>query len=309
MNGYEAVCDHLEKRPDKDATRALLIIATPGGDPDAGFRIARALQHSYQDGFEALVPRYCKSAGTLVLLGATKILMANRSELGPLDIQIKKGDELFGRNSGLDINEAVGFLREETLTSFNTCMHKLVQQGLSTKIAAEIAVKLVNGIFHPISAQIEPLKLAEMQRATSIAYTYGRRLVKVGRNVTLQGLITLVGGYPSHGFVIDRKEARTIFENVASPADWHVQLCESFQKKYAALVNDSVAHITLETKTIEISDQPEGAKNDAGNTSPGATAKSQGTPDSAVIGNGRANSPSPKRQPASTKSAGKGIPL
>ena len=303
MPNYEAVCDQLEKRTDKSATRALLMIATPGGDPDAGFRIARALQHTYPDGFEALVPRYCKSAGTLVLLGASKILMADRSELGPLDIQIKKGDELFGRNSGLDINQAVEFLKDEAITSFNAYMLKLVRQGLSTKVAAEIAVKLVNGIFHPIAAQIEPVRVAEMQRATTITYTYGGRLAREGKNVTSKGLEILVGGYPSHGFVIDRKEARTIFKSVESPTKTYATLCETFQKDHGGRVNDLTAHVSL--NTVEIPDKPQGVKNEAGNPSSRATTKGPGKLHEAVNRDGGANRTSQKRKPATKKSVGK----
>lgn len=38
--GYQSVCDALAN---KTSAKALLVLATPGGDPHAGFRIARAL--------------------------------------------------------------------------------------------------------------------------------------------------------------------------------------------------------------------------------------------------------------------------
>ena len=98
MGGYELMCDGLSKG--KENERALLALATPGGDPHAGFRIGRALQHVC-DRFDVLVPRYCKSAGTLVALGAHSLYLDDMSELGPLDIQVKKSDEVVGRNSGL----------------------------------------------------------------------------------------------------------------------------------------------------------------------------------------------------------------
>lgn len=237
--GYIKLCKQIEKaQAAQSADYAMLMISTPGGDPNAGFRIARALQHSYKAGFEALVPRYCKSAGTMILLGATKLHMANQSELGPLDIQIKKGDELYGRSSGLDMTQAVGFLRGEALTSFTDYMDKLVRKGLSTKIAADISVRLVQGIFNPIAAQIEPLRLAEMQRATAITLSYGERLLDAGGNVLPGGLEQLVAGYPSHSFVIDRKEARTVFSKVVSPTGQLQALCYDFQKSHGAKVTD-----------------------------------------------------------------------
>lgn len=243
--GYESICETINLLRDTEglADRAILMLATPGGDPDAGFRIARALQHSYEAGFESLIPRECKSAGTMIVVGSTAIHMADQSELGPLDIQIKKGDELFGRNSGLDINQAVDFLKEEALTTFNNYMNKLVRQGLSTKVAADMAAKLVNGLFTPIAAQIEPLRLAEMQRAMNITYAYGRRLSAAGKNVRPRGLEQLVGAYPSHGFVIDRKEARNLFKQVLSPTAELIKLCDDFVHELAKHTNDAMPKV------------------------------------------------------------------
>ena len=43
MTGYEMLCEQIGSVKGNGSERALLIIATPGGDPDAGFRIARSL--------------------------------------------------------------------------------------------------------------------------------------------------------------------------------------------------------------------------------------------------------------------------
>jgi hypothetical protein len=213
-SGYRSVCEALDKKGSSDV---LLVLATPGGDPHAGFRIARALQHAYGE-FEALVPRYCKSAGTLILVGAKTLYLDDMSELGPLDIQVKKGDELIGRNSGLDIFQAVNYLQNQSMEAFRTYLLELTRDaGLSTRVASDIASRLTTGLFEPIAAQIDPIKLAEMQRATEIAFEYGNRLNEKSGNMRSIGLQKLVTGYPSHGFVIDRKEAKTIFIDVKRP--------------------------------------------------------------------------------------------
>lgn len=212
--GYEAICDALQQN---GSGNAMLVIATPGGDPHAGFRIARALQHTY-DSFEALVPRYCKSAGTLVLIGASRIYLDDMSELGPLDVQVKKSDELVGRNSGLDIFQAVNYLQGQAINAFIAYLTELTKQGLSTKVASDISTKLTIGMLDPISAQLDPMKLAEMQRATEIAFAYGNRLNEKSRNLRAGGIEKLVLEYPSHGFVIDRKEAKFIFTDVRRPS-------------------------------------------------------------------------------------------
>ena len=38
---------------------------------------------------------HCKSAGTLLALGADEIIMSNLSELGPLDIQLPDRDYIW----------------------------------------------------------------------------------------------------------------------------------------------------------------------------------------------------------------------
>lgn len=222
-HGYQALCAALSK---KRHEHAILCLTTYGGDPDAAFRIARAMQHEYpENGFVALISGYCKSAGTLIVTGAKALYMADMSELGPLDIQVRKGDELFARNSGLEIIEAITFLQNQTLTAFRAQARSLtLQDGLSTRVAADIATRLTRGIFEPIAAQIDPIKLAEMQRANDITMGYGFRLAQAGDNITQSGLAQLIGGYPSHGFVIDRKEARSIFTTVLEPSGQLLEL-------------------------------------------------------------------------------------
>lgn len=300
--GYTKLCKELTKHRATLSETAMLVVATPGGSPDAGFRIARALQHSYPQGFDALVPRYCKSAGTLVLLGARSLYMADESELGPLDIQVKKGDELYGRSSGLDITQAVEFLKGQALVSFTEYMQKLVEQGLSTKVAADISVRLVQGILNPIAAQIEPLRVAEMQRATGITFSYGDRLAHTGKNVQGRGVAELVTGYPSHGFVIDRKEARDIFISVNSPTDFLKSLCEDFQSKVGKKVNDSMPYISLEAKEFPSADQ--GASDDTSGSAPQSIEGSPGASNTNVPGNGGAGTRSkkPARKRAAAKS-------
>lgn len=243
LAGYHAVCEQLKKR---QSTSALLVLGTPGGDPHAGFRIARALQHAYGE-FSLLVPRYCKSAGTLIAIGAKTIYMADMSELGPLDVQVKKSDELNGFNSGLDIIQAVNNLQQSAMNAFRSYLNELHSQArISTKIAADISTKLTAGLFEPIFAQIDPMRLAETQRAMEIAFAYGARLNEKSSNLRATGLADIVTKYPSHGFVIDRKEARSIFIDVQEPTGVLSQISEALHSQMDAGIDSaspSVAYI------------------------------------------------------------------
>lgn len=66
-----------------------LIINSPGGDGLAAERIINACKkYSKTNEFWAIVPDKAKSAATMVCFGASKILMSETSELGPIDPQI-----------------------------------------------------------------------------------------------------------------------------------------------------------------------------------------------------------------------------
>lgn len=286
LRGYESVCEVVAR---KKSDKALLLLSTPGGDPHAGFRIARALQHTYGT-FEALIPRHCKSAGTLVVIGASKLFMDDMSELGPLDVQVKKSDEVIGRNSGLDILQAVSYLQSQAMTAFRDYLLELTRDaGLSTKVASDIASRLTTGLYEPVFAQVDPMKLAEMQRAMEIAFAYGARLNEKSNNLRVDGLKQLVTGYPSHGFVIDRKEARNIFINVEKPEGVALQLSKALFSAMEKNTNSRSPEVNIYSFDGSSSGEKDEAPSD-----PGSGPASDASGDATVHGDSQ-NQPS---QPA-----------
>lgn len=197
----------------KKNKKCTLFLTTSGGDPHGGYRVARCLRHHYEH-LRLVVPSYCKSAGTLIAISANELAIGDRGELGPLDVQVKNPTELQKNSSGLDIQEALQIVLNHSLEAFSSSLLAIRGAGLSTKLAGELATKIAEGIAAPLYAQIDPSRLGELQRAMKIAHEYGKRLNDSSDNLKRGGLEQLVTGYPSHGFVIDRKEARSIFKNV-----------------------------------------------------------------------------------------------
>lgn|GEM_PF-515411 len=193
---------------------ATLFLTTYGGDPDGGYRIARCLRHYYKDNLRVAVPSWCKSAGTLVAIAADELAIGDRGELGPLDVQVFKGSELQERSSGLDITEALGMVSQHVRWGYHSMLKEARRMGLSTKLAAEMAAHIGAAIAEPLLNQVDPLRLGELQRATRIASEYGTRLNTYSRNLKDDALNSLIHDYPSHSFVIDRKEATTLFHRV-----------------------------------------------------------------------------------------------
>lgn len=201
--------------------KLLLVLTTTGGDAHVAYRVARCLQQSY-DHVTVFVSGWCKSAGTLLAVCGNKLIVGDRGELGPVDVQLGRTDDLWQSMSGLTETAAVTTLEEIAWSLFRKLVAetKALSGGQITfKTAAEAATPLVSGMLTPIFAQIDPLKLGENTRALEIASEYARRLNEHSRNLKPGSQSSLISGYPDHGFVIDRKEALALFENVEAPGD------------------------------------------------------------------------------------------
>jgi len=206
----------------KRRKNVLLIICTLGGDAHPAYRIARALQKNYcQNGGEVLafVDSACWSAGTLLIMGANRLILSDHAELGPIDVQLRKSEEVGERTSGLTPIQALEFLATESMRVF-TLQFEQMRFGddlnFSTKLASGVAAELTGALVGRLYDQIDPMRVAEVNRTLMIAREYGRR---IGRNLKEHALDALLMSYPSHDFVIDHTEAKTLFDQVESPSD------------------------------------------------------------------------------------------
>lgn len=237
--GYQLITDLLESKKPNSTKKTYLVLVTTGGDADAAFRIARALGHYYPDDLRLFIPDVCKSAGTLLAIGANELIISDRGELGPLDVQFAKKDEMFEMSSGLDVIKSINVLEDEVLFAFRKYLLDLrLGGGIGTKLAAELASEMACNFISPITGQIDPLRLGEHQRAVFVATEYGRRLKEKFKNISDENIGELVLGYPSHSFVIDRKEASELFERVRAPND-DEDLLELYLRSKTKLIHKS----------------------------------------------------------------------
>ena len=135
-------------------------------------------------------------------------------------MQIAKPDELGERSSGLAIEAAMEKLQEESFKLFRgylTDIKNEVGGRITAKTAADLSASMVVGLMSGIFAKIDPMTVGEDYRSTLIAEEYAQRLNMKGRNLSSIGLSMLVRGYPTHRFVIDRKEASNLFRQVSAP--------------------------------------------------------------------------------------------
>lgn len=209
------------KRPN-----VLLMLTTTGGDAHVAYRIARCLQKNYNRAKAGIqtgkvliyVNGVCASAGTLITLASDKLILSDHTELGPLDVQIRKPDEVGERVSGLTPIQALTFLESETKKFFKSQFENLRfsrDLSFSTKLAADIATQLATGLLAKLYEQIDPLRLAEYDRANRIGEHYGERIKT--SNVKDHTVGHLLRCYPSHEICIDMEEAQELFNVVELP--------------------------------------------------------------------------------------------
>jgi hypothetical protein len=197
----------------------LLILVTWGGSPHFAYRLARLLQEHYEK-FSMLVSGICKSAGSLVAMGASEIIFSDYGELGPLDIQMAKSDEPFTYESGLVLLSVLKMLETQSADLYSRIGIKVLRNTegvITTKTAAEIAAQFVTQLYAPLLARVDLIHLGETARALQIAKEYGSRLREDGDNLAQEALDHLISDYPSHAFAIDKQEARKLFKNIREP--------------------------------------------------------------------------------------------
>jgi len=156
-------------------------------------------------------------------LGAHELVMGDFGELGPLDIQVARRDEMGEMSSGLVVNEALVSLQKRAFTSFVSILKSLKDESfgqmITLKTAMQTAREMTVGLLAPIYAQIEPMQLGELTRAMKITEHYGQRLSDTSKNLKKEALQRLVAAYPSHYVSIDRLESKSLFANVREPSE------------------------------------------------------------------------------------------
>ena len=201
-----------------------VILNSPGGSATATYKMILALRR-YVDDIEVLVPRQAKSAATFFCLGADIIYLGQEGELGPLDPQILDRTGSGRQVSSLESFKALEQLLQYSLDSFDAIVRLLLQNTpMDITHAIEHAKPLFASIVSPLYQQIDPHELGESSRYLAEIEEYAVRVMtrwsyknKDGDEIQ-QIVRRLVWEYPSHGFVIDLKEAQDIGLN-AKPLD------------------------------------------------------------------------------------------
>jgi hypothetical protein len=220
LSDLNAFVEHMFRREKAALTPGqpiALVINSPGGDARAAYGLARMICRR-SGGFVAVVPDAAMSAATLLAIGATRILMGDDANLGPLDAQIFDHEaEIYG--SVLNEVQALERLRAYALESFDATMRLLLQRtGKRIDSLLPHVLKFVADSMAPLLDKIDVVHYNERARILKVGEEYAVRLLRPKHPEPTEGGLdqarmiasALVENYPEHGFRIDREEAKKL---------------------------------------------------------------------------------------------------
>lgn len=168
-----------------------LILHTPGGVTTAAETVVEYLCSKFNY-IEVVVPTFAMSAGTMIALGADRIVLGRQSQLGPIDPQIQVGGRFVSAQAIVDQFEQA-----------------------KSEIRGDLDVAHA---WHPVLQSLGPALLQESKNALDygekmVARWLGRRMFNGVKGATRLAAKTAkhfndASNHKSHGRRIDRAEAR-----------------------------------------------------------------------------------------------------
>jgi hypothetical protein len=179
---YSAVTSFTEEKP------MLMVLLSRGGESGPAYLIGKLCQEYSKGNFIVSIPRYAKSAATLISCAGNEIHMGSLSELGPVDPQINNMPALGLKNS---IEHIAGLVKKYPDSS-------------------DMFAKYLNLSIEPIQiGYYERVAESAMQYAENLLLTHPQTLERSAKEIAFE----LVYKYKDHGFVIEKSEAAKIFGN------------------------------------------------------------------------------------------------
>ncbi len=187
-----------------------LCLYTRGGDVNAVWPIVNLLREFDRD-FEVLVPFRCHSSGTLVALGARRIVLTPLSELSPVDPSVtNQFNPTDGKGKLLPI--AV-----EDVQQYRS--YVAAQLRLPTKPTAE-SLSVMADFLHRLVDRTHPLAIGNAYRASQQIQQLATELLRLHPQKSIPRIVDkLTSRFYSHVHAITRSEAKTILGDKVELAD------------------------------------------------------------------------------------------
>jgi hypothetical protein len=206
----KAIAEHRKKSPGD--TEIDFILQSSGGMPGDGYRIIRALRTSFKT-VNIVVPFWAKSAATLVSLGASKLIVNDWADFGPIDIQVPKPKEdspEFDYESALNDESSLELIEgraQELYKKMFIDFHRSKHIPISRNALSSDLIEYLPKFYQPLLTQLSPYKLGEKKRQLEISTKYANRILvqynSLNEEQRLSLIDYLVHDCPEHGYVID----------------------------------------------------------------------------------------------------------
>lgn len=203
-------------------TRISLILHTNGGQTLAAWQLVNLIR-MFCDDLEVVVPMRALSAGTLIAIGADRVIMTKQATLGPIDPSVNN-----------PLNPTVNIKGEDhrVSVSVENVRGYLDVARKELEIRGE---KALSSILRNLSGHIHPLVLGEIFRSrTQIRFLAEKLLPRqVGDKEKIKSISDfLCGDSGSHDYTINRREASELGLNVEKPSDSLYKLLRRVQISY-----------------------------------------------------------------------------
>ena len=202
--------------------RISLILHTNGGNTLAAWRLVN-LMHMFCDELEVLVPMKALSAGTLISIGADRVIMTKQAALGPIDPSV---------NNPLNPQANIGGQSKQIPVSVENVRGYLAAAREELEIKGE---QSLTSILINLTNQVHPLVLGEIFRSQTQIRFLAKKLLprQVKDDKKIESIIDfLCADSGSHDYTIDRREAAELGLNIEKPSEYLYNLLRKVHVSY-----------------------------------------------------------------------------
>ena len=200
-----------------------LILHTNGGSTLAAWRLVNLIR-TFCDDLELLIPLKALSAGTLIAIGADRVVMTKQAALGPIDPSV---------NNPLNPQVNMGNQMARVPVSVENV------RGYLDAAREDLGIKSETGmttVLAGLSQQIHPLVLGEIFRSRAqIRFLAGKLIQRqVSDSEKIKSIIDfLCADSGSHDYTINRREAAELGLQVEKPSEAFYRVLRKIHLSYA----------------------------------------------------------------------------
>lgn len=204
-----------------------LFLYTSGGDMLAPVRIVKLIRNHCEE-FEVLVPYKAHSTGTLICLGADKIVMGKLGELTPVD-----------PSTGHPFNPQNPSNPQQKL---EISVEDLNSYFLFAKEKAGVKDDQMDEVYKLLVDKLHPLSIGNAYRAYRMARMLTERLLSLHMDIEKEKdkvkkiVKEITGDITIHAYPIDREEANELGLNIEKPTDETEKNMVDLYERYAEVM-------------------------------------------------------------------------